>query len=110
MDRQRNLTCDGCSACCHSVGHPPFLLDLNEGVPHLIGGEDSLADYHRLNAAPAAAQADYLGHIESTNAPCSWLDRANNRCRYYEFRTDICRTFEVGSRWCAQFRELHEIT
>ena len=91
------------------MGRPPFLLELNAGVPEQIGGEDSTADYHRLRAAPAAAQAAYLGHLGTINAPCSWLDTASKRCRYYEFRPDICRTFEVGGKWCSQHRELHEI-
>jgi Fe-S-cluster containining protein len=91
------------------MGHPPFLLELNGGVPEPIGGDDSAADYHRLVAAPAAAQAAYLGQVGTINAPCSWLDTAKKCCRYYEFRPDICRTFKVGGKWCSQYRELHQI-
>jgi len=109
MGRERSLTCDGCTACCLSVGHPPFLLNLQKGVPFPIGGEDSAADHERLGAAPAAARAAYLGHVGTINAPCSWLDEANKRCRYYDFRPDVCRTFEVGGKWCSQLRELHQI-
>src|SRR6187399_2808188 len=101
MESEPKLNCDGCSACCLSVGHPPFLLQLNEGVPEPIGGEDSCDDLRRLGAAPAAAQATYLKHLGTINAPCSWLDMVNRRCRYYDFRPDICRNFEVGSRWCS---------
>lgn len=109
MASQSKLTCNGCSACCLSVGHPPFLLDLNEGDLHPSGGEDSAADYRRLRDAPAAAHAAYLRHLGTIDAPCSWLDKPNKRCRYYEFRPDICRAFEVGGKWCSQLRELHQI-
>jgi len=110
MNRKLSLTCDECIACCLWVGHPPFLLDLKAGVPFPIEGEDSAADHQRLSAAPHAAQAAYFGHVGTINAPCSWLDQANKRCRYYDFRPDVCRTFEVGGKWCSQARELHQIS
>jgi len=105
-----NLTCDGCSACCLSVGHPPFLLDLKEGVLHPVGGDDSEADFRRLRTAPSEAQIAYLAQRETVDTPCSWLDLTNQRCRYYDFRPDICRTFDVGGKWCFQHRELHQIS
>ena len=43
------------------------------------------------------------------NRPCAWLNAIDNRCRHYEFRPDICRSFEVGGKRCSQFRELHQI-
>ena len=103
------LNCDGCSACCEIVGHPPFLLQLDNGVPRPVGGADSHADYHRLFAAPAEAQTAYLTNYGAIDSPCGWLDVNNSRCRYYEFRPDACRTFEVGGKWCSRFRELHQI-
>jgi Fe-S-cluster containining protein len=74
-----------------------------------IDGEDSAADFRRLHAAPAAAQATYFRSLGTNNAPCSWLDTATKRCLYYDFRPDICRTFEVGGKWCSQFRKLYQI-
>jgi Fe-S-cluster containining protein len=104
-----NLTCDGCGVCCRSMGHPPFLLDLKGGVLYPVGGDDSVADYQRLRAAPGEAQTAYLAHYERVDVPCSWLDQANQRCRFYDFRPDICRTFEVGGKWCSEHRKLHQI-
>jgi uncharacterized protein len=103
------VTCDGCSACCSDVGHPPFLLELNSGVPLPIGGADSQADYQRLLAAPAVARNAYLATVEAVGRPCEWLDATARRCRYYEFRPDICRSFEVGAKWCSQSRDLLDI-
>jgi len=109
MTARKAQNCDGCSACCHSVGHPPFLLEWEDGVPHPIEGADSQADYQRLFAAPAEAQAAYVASRGAIDSPCPWLDAIENRCRHYDFRPDICRNFEVGSKWCSQFRELHKI-
>src|SRR4051794_5669441 len=109
MPEQPGLTCDGCSTCSETVGHPPFLLELDKGVPRPIEGADSHADYRRLLAAPAEAQTTYLTNHGAINSSCAWLDAINNRCRYYDFRPDICRAFEVGGQWCSQLRELHQI-
>lgn len=92
------------------MGRPPFLLEWQDGVPLPVGGDDSEADLRRLRAAPLEAQtASYLAHHETLNVPCSWLDLATQRCRYYDFRPDICRTFDVGGKWCSQHRVLHQI-
>ena len=40
-----------------------------------------------------------------THPVCLWLDRENNRCRHYEWRPQICRDFEVGSRDCHSWRK-----
>ena len=103
------LNCDGCSACCEIVGHPPFLLELENGVPRPVEGADSQADYRRLLAAPSEAQIAYLTNNGAIDSPCVWLDTVNRRCRHYEFRPDVCRTFEVGGKWCSRFRGLLEI-
>jgi Fe-S-cluster containining protein len=104
------LTCDGCGVCCLAIGHPPFLLDLKEGVLHTVGGDDSEADLHRFRTAPSEAQTAYFAQRETVNAPCAWFDLTSKRCRYYDFRPDICRTFDVGGKWCFQQRELHQLT
>jgi Fe-S-cluster containining protein len=109
MTAGKARNCDGCSACCASVGQPPFLLAFDGGVTIPVGGADSEADQQRLLAAPAEAQAAYRASHGNLSGPCAWLDALDNRGRYYEFRPDICRTFEIGGKWCSQFRELHQI-
>ena len=109
MAGESDLNCDDCSACCMQVGNPPFLLELVGGVPRLIPGDDSLADYDRLFAAPAEAQAAFRARFGKINAVCPWLDEASQRCRHYEFRPDLCRSFEVGGKWCLRHRELRQI-
>jgi Fe-S-cluster containining protein len=99
---------DGCSACCQRVGRP-FLLLLKNGIARPVGGADSNADFDRLVAAPAQAQAKFLSQGRSNGGTCSWIDATNNRCRHYEFRPDKCRSFEVGGNSCLKVRELHQI-
>jgi uncharacterized protein len=102
-------SCDGCAACCLRVGHPPFLLAMKNGVPRTIDGADSQADYERLCAAPSEARDAYFVTIEVTVGPCAWLDVDARRCRFYDHRPDICRSFEVGAKWCSQLRRLERI-
>ena len=103
------MTCDDCCACCAHVGNPPFLLEVDRGIPRPIDGADSQTDYQRLLAAPAMARKAYLATVDAVDGPCAWLDATAGRCRYYEFRPDICRSFEVGAKWCSQFRQLLDI-
>ncbi|MCA9085763.1 MAG: YkgJ family cysteine cluster protein [Planctomycetaceae bacterium] len=32
--------------------------------------------------------------------PCVWFDQQTRQCRYYDFRPDACRRFEIGSTLC----------
>ena len=109
MSSKSDQACDGCSACCLSVGHPPFLLEGYGARCCRLVVKTPQPTFVALKAQPVAAQVAYLKHRGTINAACSWLDVAKKRCRYYEFRPDICRTFEVGGKWCSQFRELHQI-
>ena len=109
MSDTPKMGCAGCSACCLHVGSPPFLLDLKNGSPAEIDGEDSRADHQRLLAAPPEAQAAYIASLKTNDLPCAWLDVDDKRCRYYNFRPDICRAFEIGGKWCSQLRGLHQI-
>src|SRR5436190_2135207 len=102
------VTCDGCSDCCQHVGSPPFLLDCIDGVIQRLDADASRTDYESLMAAPAEAQAAYVEHRLSSDGPCVGLDSISRRCRYYEFRPDICRNFEVGGRWCVLLRGSEE--
>jgi uncharacterized protein len=98
--------CDDCGACCRDIGHPPFLVELIDGVPQAVDDRlDSTSDQQRILAAPAEARAEYLSSRHRSSGPCAWLDRASGRCRHYEFRPDICRTFEVAGKWCLMHRE-----
>jgi Fe-S-cluster containining protein len=91
------------------MGCPPFLLNLDNRVALPVGGDDSLADHRRLLEAPPEARASYFESHGSINCQCAWLDADNKRCRFYDHRPDICRSFEVGGKWCSQVRELHQI-
>lgn len=109
MTEKAMTTCDDCGACCLNVGNPPFLLDMKNGTLRGVGGSDSRADFHRLLEAPIEARIAYATNLESTTGPCSWFDKGTRRCRHYDFRPDICRTFEIGGKWCSELRLIHQI-
>ena len=100
--------CRGCGACCTHVGVPPgYDPPIAEGSP----------DYELFLAIPEALrdelrdyyQAVWAGKTEdrslSGNVPCLWFDLETRRCRHYEHRPNVCRTFEIGGASCLGHRE-----
>jgi Fe-S-cluster containining protein len=82
------------------------MIDLVDGLLQPLDEQaDSQADYQRLRSAPSPAQAAYESNRHSVSGPCVGLDVTSRRCRHYEFRPDICRTFETGGKWCQGYRE-----
>ena len=90
------LNCDSCSSCCMEMGGPPFV------------GDD---DEQRLQNSPQEARNAYESYLDRLgkdvslqDKPCCWLDVESNRCRWHEHRPDICREFEVGGKYCLEWR------
>ena len=69
----------------------------------------------RLRHGKCQQQADDTYHRQlladevSGDAPCCWLDRDTNRCRWYEFRPQICRDLDCGSEGCRSWRDEYNI-
>lgn len=107
----QSVSCNGCGACCMQMRSPPSVVFWENGQPVLVasnGIESDPDDYAWLMAAPEEARRIDLEGIDSDRpeeCPCSWLDLATMRCRFYEFRPGICRDFEVGSPECLAHRE-----
>ncbi len=104
------INCDDCGACCFEQGSPPFmpayLSDPIEDAEDIIrqrempaAAADAIATYHR----------QLLADEVSGDAPCCWLDRDTNRCRWYEFRPQICRDLDCGSEGCRSWRDEYNI-
>lgn len=45
----------------------------------------------------------------SRDLPCVWLDPQTMRCKHYEYRPGICRDFEVGTRFCLDWRKTFSV-
>ncbi len=96
----RDVSCDRCGACCMHMGYPPFIgmfnYDLGEGDPEWLALPKELASEARQGAI------DNRGDLE---LPCIWLDPLTRKCRHYDQRPEICRSFEMGSPECMDARE-----
>lgn len=81
------INCDGCGACCLSMGSPPFL-----------GFE--------IYELPIDLQKEVLDNIESEHnkVPCHWYDISTKKCRNYNYRPKICRDFEINNESCRSYR------
>lgn len=91
-------SCDGCGACCHGIGSPVVLYA-------------SRPDYGETHPfRPADLPAKLIDEINShfsglmrgqePQGQCLWYDPANQKCRHYDFRPQICRDFELAGKSC----------
>lgn len=107
------LTCDGCGVCCLHMRSPPHMVYTTKDGAHSSMGGLAQDDYDRLMAAPEEARQIRLAGLldpldkRPDHSPCSWLDQNTLKCRFYEFRPDICRDFEVGCDACHGHREFY---
>jgi Fe-S-cluster containining protein len=71
-------------------------------------------DEERWHTMPDEARQLILDYAESlgrgephpNNDICIWFDEGSRKCRYYEWRPDICReTLQVGDDACRAWRE-----
>lgn len=84
--------CDGCGACCMSIGVPPF--DENGCEPT----DETDVEYQALpeelkreiDAAWKKGTASFAGK------PCIWFDAETRLCKHYEYRPVVCAEFVPG--------------
>lgn len=87
--------CDGCGACCMSMGTPPFA---GPGDPSW----DALPEQLK-----AEIKAEVFRPGRNYDGPCIWLE--NGRCKHHAIRPMICREFEIGSPACLIWRDEHGV-
>jgi len=108
-----NTLCRDCGACCFEQGSPPgYVVFLAEPAPpwvNEIPADDP--DRLRVAACPEEARevirlyhAGLMAGAVDGDGPCCWLDLQTNRCRWYEWRPEICRELEPGSEGCLSWR------
>jgi Fe-S-cluster containining protein len=114
-----NALCKDCGACCFEQGSPTGYLvllnaaDRGEKLEEAWGEPD---DISRFKVLPAEALADLCqyrtalmaGFIEG-DVPCCWFDEETLRCRYYEWRPEICRELKPGSEGCQGWRDEYNV-
>lgn len=93
--------CQGCGACCWSLGLPPF-----DGIIGMFDWDDEsdpdwfmIPLWLRLTIIAAHKAGRLAG-------PCVLLDQKTRRCRQYVHRPVVCREFEPGCDICIEDRQL----
>ncbi len=103
------ITCKGCGACCQHVGFPlGYMAIIDSKAGYGLCPEDA----ERIAALPEEAKEIYV-HAKAAvergehddNGPCCWLDPVTRACRWYEYRPQVCREFEIGSWDCIRIRK-----
>lgn len=83
--------CGDCGQCCVTMDRPPF-------------NYWDEPDKSRWDALPAklkeAIDADADDGIRPYGSPCLWYDTESKRCRHYDSRPEVCRTYIPGVRSC----------
>lgn len=79
--------CAGCGKCCDTQGTPPFTgFDGDSPPPELEWDIDEHTDRY------------------DRGLPCLWYDTELKRCKHYEHRPQVCRTFTPGEPACNSWR------
>lgn len=88
--------CNGCSACCHSVGDLVVLtpFDVYEMVKHMNQSFDELIDKHIELREKNKILLPHL-KMEGPTERCSFLN-VEGRCSIHPSRPNICRLFPLG--------------
>lgn len=94
-----NPLCENCGACCMKMDVPPFnehyrIVDPDDRGYWLLPEELRQELY-----AAWASDEPFKGK------PCIWFDTATRLCKHYEFRPEVCVTFEPGNWVCIEDRE-----
>ena len=95
--------CDNCAACCVEAGHQPVLYFLLATQPGFAETWADQADVPRANAVPNEARGVVM-HADIRSKRCCWLGD-DLLCKWYEWRPECCRRFEIGGEECLRLRE-----
>ena len=92
------LSCEGCGACCTTMGHPQFY--------RFATGENADPHWAGLPQELKAEVNQYVDQLAEINLgePCIWYDSEKKQCRHYDHRPQMCRDFEMGSFHCRRKR------
>lgn len=126
--------CSGCGVCCFHMGYPAFILPRKPMTQDEIDSDERLAKKARANPAflqelldgrpgesywhalPEDLRADWVAFVESYQTPeygdsvdtfdkaCIWFDMNSRQCRHHQYRPQVCRDFEAGSKQCQEWR------
>lgn len=91
-------SCESCGLCCEGIGSPI--------VVYASRGSRSADPALRPADLPTELLAEIDEHFsglhrgQEPQEACLWFDRAERRCRHYEWRPQVCRDYELGGDEC----------
>lgn len=96
--------CQGCDACCLHMGYPAFV----------VGDTSTPAEPH-WDLLPDDLKQELVAYIENyqsppageLDGPCFWLDHDSRLCKHHQYRPEVCRRFQVGSKECRDWRDFY---
>ena len=116
-------SCDGCGACCMSMGLPPGYTHLLRCLENVMVTPDEADEslflckhYHpeefdRVNNLPEELKREILKRSEPGKPDwdgeiCVWLDMNTRKCKHYDIRPSVCRkAVEIGDDGCRSWRK-----
>jgi Fe-S-cluster containining protein len=108
--KQRDVSCEGCGACCMHMGYPPFAGMFTEPEAMSRSDPEWLALYRVDPKLALKAREGAIAKRGDNRQPCLWLDLTTFKCKHYEHRPAVCRDFERGSDACLEHRKVWNIT
>lgn len=87
--------CNNCGECCRRMNSPPGYVYLITCNP---ANWPDQADVSRLKSMPLPVFITLLSYIKRLDSvddsePCIWLDQETNKCKHYDWRPEICRSY-----------------
>lgn len=102
------VNCNDCGKCCTHMVSPPFMVFVGDRSPQFVPYDECDAEEcSRLLTAPFEAKLAFIDGVYSDrpdDSPCSWFDAETKRCKWHEFRPDICMGYPVGGESCLSQR------
>ena len=109
--------CKHCGRCCEHIGTPPGFAAFatrDDSVP--VECFRDTEDHEIYKAMPRELKDELVAYFEGVldgtrpdrsgyECPCLWYDSQSQRCKHYEHRPSVCRSFEPGEDGCNIFRD-----
>ena len=83
------------------------MLDTGWTKKELLDGHPGEEHWHRLPVPLKIEWQEFVDTYEragTLDGPCFWFDLDTRRCMHHEYRPQVCRDFQTGSKGCREWR------
>jgi Fe-S-cluster containining protein len=95
-------SCEGCGLCCEGIGSPVVLYQSRPGWESRHPYRPEGLPAHLVEEIDSHFAGVFRGH--EPQDVCFWYDPKSRRCKHYDWRPQVCRDYERGSRECVNLR------